>query len=84
MATSLVAIWAMAPKSIPIKVYEIISPQENAMERKNPRCFDCALEETSPNNTGRRAMVQELNEATAPAKATAIRTSINVPLKRIF
>ena len=74
----------MAPKSIPIKVYEIIRPQEKAMERKNPRCFDCEVEETSPNNTGRRAMVQELKEATAPAKATATKTSNNDPLKRMF
>jgi hypothetical protein len=74
----------MVPKSIPIKVYEIIRPHENAIERKNPRCFNGDLEETSPNNTGRRAMVQELNEATAPAKATAIKTSNNDPLKRIF
>ena len=29
-------------------------------------------------------MVQELKEATAPAKATAIKTSNNEPLKRIF
>lgn len=84
MATSLDAIWAIAPKSIPIKVYEIIRPQENAIESKKPRCFDFEGEETSPNNTDRRAMVQELNEATAPAKATAIKTSNNDPLKRIF
>ena len=62
----------------------MISPQEKAIERKNPRCFDCDVEDTSPNNTGKRAMVQELNEATAPAKATAIKTSNNDPLKRIF
>lgn len=84
MATSPDAIWAIAPKSIPIKVYEMIRPQENATERKKPRCRDCALEETSPNNTGKRAMVQELNEAIVPAKATAIKTSNNDPLKRIF
>ncbi len=84
MATSLEAMFAIAPKSIPIKVYEIMRPQEKAMESKNPRCFELEDEETSPNKTGRRAMVQELNEATAPAKATAIKTSNNVPLKRIF
>ena len=40
IATSFVAICAIAPKSIPIKVYEMISPQEKAIERKNPRFLD--------------------------------------------
>jgi hypothetical protein len=62
----------------------MIRPQENAIESKNPLCFDPELVDTSPNKTGRRAMVQELKEATAPAKATAIKTSTRDPLKRIF
>jgi hypothetical protein len=62
----------------------MIRPQEKAMERKNPRCLGPEPVETRPSNTGKRAIVQELNEATAPAKATAIRTSNKEPLKRIF
>jgi len=65
-------------------VYEIIRPQEKAIESRTPRYFKCDFEETSPNKTDRRAMVHELKEATAPAKATAIKTSNNDPLKRIF
>ena len=84
MATNLDAIWAIAPKSMPIQVYEIIRPHENAIESKKPRFFDWVVEETRPSNIGRRAIVHELNEAAAPAKATAIRTSNKEPLKRIF
>ncbi len=62
----------------------MISPQENAMERKSPLCLSCELEDTSPNKTGNRARVQELIEATAPANATAMMTSIKFPLKSIF
>ena len=52
--------------------------------QKKTSTFRLLVELTSPNKTGRRAMVHELKEATAPAKAAAIKTCNNDPLKRIF